>query len=128
MPKRVTASSVTPSAPVNRRRNKHTRNADPNYHHHWARPDRVDIHREDREYEVVEHPDGGPVRSGSDVLMRCRREGFEARVRERKKLAEEQRRGPMESFKMQGLRHGVPVLDLSKERSGSMASVLGDRE
>jgi hypothetical protein len=128
MPKRVTASAITPSTPVNRRRHKHQRDADEAYHHHWSRENKIDIHREDQDYEIVQNSEGGPVTSGGDVLMRCRREGFEARVSERKKRAVEQRRGPMESFKMQGLRHGVPVIDLSRERQGSMASVLGDRE
>ena len=128
MPKRLSARFKTPLGPINRRRTKPVRDGDPDYHHHWARADKIDIHREDREYEVVHSAAGGPITSGGDVLMRCRREGFEARQRERKRAAEEQRRGPVEGFKMQGLNYGVPVLDVSRERYGPMSMVLGEAD
>ncbi len=124
MPKRVTASFVKPSLPTNRRRT--VKAPDPNKHYRWTRANRVDERSEDYGYEVVSSKAGGAVTSGSDVLMCCRRDQFEDRNRERATMAEERMRGPIEGFKMQGLKYGVPVIDASSSRRGPMAAILDE--
>lgn len=124
MPKRLGAKAKTPTNPVTRRRN--TKNRDPNRHYHFARSDRVSIHHDDKGYVIEKDPEGGPIQSGQDILMSCSRQEYEQRVRERNREAAEDRRGPVEAFKTQGLRSGVPMIDISRERAGSMRSVLGE--
>lgn len=123
MPKRVTASFVKPSMPTIRRRK--VKAPDPNKHHYWARPDKVDQHMEDHNYVVVEGKDG-PRRSGADILLCCRRDEYEKRERERSVMAAEKLQGPVEGFKMQGLKYGVPVIDGSSMRRGPMDVVLSE--
>ena len=125
MPKRVSASFIKPSLPTHRRRT--VKSPDPTKHYHFARPDKVDIHMEDKGYSVV-NGSRGPITSGSDVLLCCRRDEWEIRVRERTIMAEERLRGPIEGFKAQGLKYGVPVIDVSSSRRGSMSSVLDESD
>ena len=124
MPKRVTASFIKPSLPTHRRRI--VKSPDPNKHYRWTRANKVDERSEDYSYEVVPSKTGGAVTSGSDVLMCCRRDQWEDRNRERKTMAEERMRGPIEGFKMQGLKYGVPVIDGSSSRRGPMSIVLNE--
>lgn len=126
MPKRLHASPKTPQSPVTRRR--HVRNPEPGKHYHFARTDRVRILQDDLRYEVVTEEDGGPRRSGADILMKCSKTEFDARKRERRRRAADDRRGPIEAFKMSGLKSGVPTIDITRERQGSMKSVLGERD
>lgn len=121
MPKRVTASFVKPSLPTHRRRR--VKSPDPNKHYRWARPNKVDEHAEDYEYKVVEN-ERGPVTSGGDVLMCCRRDQYEQRAQERAHMSEERQRAPIEGFKMQGLKYGVPVIDMSCTKAGPMSMVM----
>ncbi len=126
MPKRVTASFVKPSLPTNRRRK--VKAPDPNKHYRWARPDKVSEHSEDYGYQVVQSKAGGAVTSGADTLMCCRRDEWENRARERQTMAEERMRGPIEGFKMQGLKYGVPVIDASSTRRGPMSAVMNESD
>jgi hypothetical protein len=86
----------------------------------------VDERAEDYGYEIVPDKKGGARTSGADVLMCCRRDQFEDRERERATMAEERMRGPIEGFKMQGLKYGVPVIDGSSSRRGPMSVVLNE--
>lgn len=124
MPKRVTASFVKPSLPTHRRRI--VKAPDPDKHYRWTRANKVDERSEDYGYEVVSSSKGGPRTSGADVLMMCRRDQWDDRNRERATMAEERMRGPIEGFKMQGLKYGVPVIDGSSSRRGPMSVVLNE--
>ncbi len=126
MPKRVTASFIKPSLPTHRRRT--VKAPDPNKHYRWTRSNKVDERSEDYSYEVVSSKAGGAVTSGGDVLMCCRRDEWEARIRERQSMAEERMRGPIEGFKMQGLKYGVPVIDASSSRQGPMSVVMNESD
>jgi hypothetical protein len=66
----------------------------------------------------------GAIMAGGDVLMSCPKEEFEARQTFRNQLAEQQLRGPMETFKTEASKHDVEVEDNTKLRKGLLSDVM----
>ena len=135
---KIAAQMKRGSMPTTRRREIH--GSDPSKHYRWVHKDKVEQRRDDYNYEIVRKEGTtiknkesleGAIMSGSDVLMSCPREEWEARETYRREEAKRFKDGPREGFKTLAASIKTPsgdsvqTFDKTTTRYGSMAQELG---
>jgi hypothetical protein len=98
---------------------------DPNYKFRFCLddPDRIH-HLKALGYEVVEDKGGGPVVRGRMILMRCKMEDYEARMKYRQKKASDALVAPRRKLARLGADFSVEVSDETVDRIGPMTEEL----